>query len=119
MDTIVLFLIRHALARRGFLTGQHSFSIPSEATVTIVHGRQDKTIPLSDSTTLSNLGDQGQVELVVVDDDHRLSQTLKRRRLEEFVLEIQKNHVLYGERGGQGSSSSRKNSGAGLLESHD
>jgi hypothetical protein len=88
--------------------------MPPEATVTVVHGKEDSVIPISDSATLVNLGSHDQVEFITVSDDHRLSQTLKKKRLEELVLQVHAKHIA---RGGEGhhNRSERSDSNAGLL----
>eukprot|EP01122_Echinamoeba_exundans_P007589 TRINITY_DN2366_c0_g1_i2.p1 TRINITY_DN2366_c0_g1~~TRINITY_DN2366_c0_g1_i2.p1 ORF type:complete len:326 (+),score=40.74 TRINITY_DN2366_c0_g1_i2:90-1067(+) len=114
--TLLLAPAQHAISRRGFLTGHYRFSIPPEATVTVVHGKEDNVIPLSDSETLANLGSHEQVEFITVTDDHRLSQTLKKKRMEELVLQVHAKHLA---RGGEGhhNRSDRSDSTAGLLTS--
>ena len=46
--------------------------IPDGARVVIAHGTRDDLVPLDDSKSLAATGTPGLVELVVVDDEHRL-----------------------------------------------
>lgn len=81
-----------------------------------MHGRHDEVIPLDDSSQLANLATHEQVDLIVVDDDHRLARSLKRARMEELVLQTLDSHARGSAASGAGhSSSDRRDSNAPLL----
>jgi predicted esterase len=59
--------------------------IPDRLRVLIVHGRKDTVVPVEDSRALSKTGTPGRVELVEVDDEHRLPTLLEGDRLASLV----------------------------------
>lgn len=59
--------------------------LPAGVAVTIVHGLRDEIIPLDDSRALAQTGEAGLVELIEVDDDHRLQSLVDSGRLAELV----------------------------------
>ncbi|HVW27312.1 MAG TPA: YqiA/YcfP family alpha/beta fold hydrolase [Polyangiaceae bacterium] len=59
--------------------------IPEASRVLIVHGSRDELVPLDDSKALAATGTPGLVELVVVDDEHRLHSLLEGDALATLV----------------------------------
>ena len=60
------------LARAAAKLGIHH-PLPAGVPVTIVHGVHDAIVPIEDSRALAKTGTPGLVELLEVDDEHRLS----------------------------------------------
>jgi len=59
--------------------------IPDRLRVLVVHGSRDAVVPIDDSRALARTGTPGRVELVEVDDEHRLATLLERDRLADLV----------------------------------
>jgi predicted esterase len=59
--------------------------IPDGVRVIIAHGTRDEVVPLDDSRTLATTGTGGLVELVEIDDEHRLSTLLRDDALATLV----------------------------------
>lgn len=59
--------------------------IPEAVRVVIVHGTRDELVPVEDSRALAATGTRGLVELVVVDDEHRLHSLLETDALASLV----------------------------------
>jgi len=72
------------LAQAAAKLGVHD-PLPPGVPVTIVHGVQDAIVPLEDSRVLAKTGTPGLVELIEVDDEHRLSTLVSSGRLAELV----------------------------------
>lgn len=60
-------------------------SVPEGVSVSIVHGTRDAICPLEQSRILARTGSPGRVELVEVDDEHRLDSLLASDSLAELV----------------------------------
>ena len=60
-------------------------TLPNNVAVTIVHGTRDDIIPLEDSRALANTGTPSLVQLIEVDDDHRLQSLLDTGTLADYV----------------------------------
>lgn len=63
-------------------------SIANLEKCTIVHGTRDDMIDIEDSSELSLTGKEGNVDYIIVDDDHSLQKYLENGRLIELVEEI-------------------------------
>jgi pimeloyl-ACP methyl ester carboxylesterase len=59
--------------------------VPDRLRVLIVHGRKDSVVSIDDSRALAKTGTPGRVELVEVDDEHRLPTLLEGDRLASLV----------------------------------
>lgn len=59
--------------------------LPEGVRVTLVHGVRDEVVPVADSRALARTGTVSLVELIEVDDDHRLSALLARGELVEIA----------------------------------
>ncbi|MBK7581932.1 MAG: hypothetical protein IPI67_17210 [Myxococcales bacterium] len=59
--------------------------IPDGVRVTVVHGRSDTICPIEWSRALTHTGTVGLVELVEVDDEHRLASLLEGEKLADLV----------------------------------
>jgi predicted esterase len=62
--------------------------IPEDRSVLIVHGRADDVVSIDGSRALAKTGTRGRVELVEVDDGHRLGVLLEGDRLAELVRRV-------------------------------
>jgi len=63
-------------------------ALPPGVPVVVVHGTRDDVVPIEDSRALSQTGSQPLVELVEVDDEHRLASLLQGERLAELVHRV-------------------------------
>jgi pimeloyl-ACP methyl ester carboxylesterase len=59
--------------------------VPEAARVVIVHGTRDEVVPVDDSRALAATGTKALVELVIVDDEHRLATLLEADALATLV----------------------------------
>lgn len=62
--------------------------LPEGVPVWLVHGVDDDVVPPEDSRRLARSGTPGLVRLLEVPDDHRLSESVERGRLVEWVREL-------------------------------
>jgi hypothetical protein len=67
--------------------------LPEQVPVWIVHGTRDDVVPIASSLMLARAGSPGQVRLVEVNDDHRLSATVANGRLVALVRELARRAV--------------------------
>lgn len=67
--------------------------IPEDVRVVIVHGSRDTVVDPEDSRRLAETGTPGMVELVEVDDEHRLATLVDSKRLASFVRSCAPNQV--------------------------
>jgi pimeloyl-ACP methyl ester carboxylesterase len=91
-----------ALLQRGFWSGPTLLlapavghygvqpQLPEAAAAIIVHGSRDEVLPIEKSRLLAASGTPERVELVEVDDTHRLASLLEDGRLAELVREAQR-----------------------------
>ncbi len=75
------------LAQAADKLGVHD-PLPEGVAVTLVHGIHDDVVPIEDSRVLARTGTPGLVELVEVDDGHRLKALVDSGRLAELVREL-------------------------------
>jgi predicted esterase len=59
--------------------------VPDRMRVLIAHGTRDEVVPVDDSRALAKTGTKGRVELVEIDDEHRLASLLEGERLAMLV----------------------------------
>jgi pimeloyl-ACP methyl ester carboxylesterase len=76
-------LLAQAAVRRG-----GEARLPEGVAVWLVHGLRDETIDPEDSRRLAATGTPHRVRLIEVDDDHRLSHSVARGRLVEWVRNL-------------------------------
>jgi pimeloyl-ACP methyl ester carboxylesterase len=87
----VLLLSRGLWTGRTVLLAQAAdlffpgLSLPARVPVTLVHGTRDEVVPIEGSRRLALTGSPGLVELLEVDDDHRLKSLIASERLSELV----------------------------------
>lgn len=63
-------------------------ALPPNVRVIIAHGTRDDVVPPDDSRALAETGSPGLVELVMVDDEHRLQTLVDSARLAELVKRL-------------------------------
>ena len=75
------------LAQAAFKLGG-ARTLPDGVPVLLVHGVRDEVVPIGDSRTLARTGTPALVQLVEVDDDHRLQTLVDSGRLADLVREV-------------------------------
>jgi len=83
----ILLAPAHAVIDRKlhYIPKKSKFSLPINVPVIIVHGENDKVVPLTDSQALAGTSNPGYVQFITVDDDHRLNNYMTADKFKELI----------------------------------